>query len=163
VPFLVSSPDLCSSFPESCSYCGAPAADSSFRQPYSKMALSKIPGRVESKNWKIELPACEPCAKWFTRTRVILFASGWVAGLAPFLLLFVPQQLQDAACWLWGLVALAWCVLLVLRRYRLAAFRVGYVGNGEVVYTLRDERLAQEFALRNNLNYERRALLVRTS
>ena len=75
----------------------------------------------------------------------------------------VPQQLQEAACWLWGLVALTWCVLIVLRRYRLAALRVGYVGDGEVVYTLREERLAQEFALRNNLNYERRALLVRTS
>jgi disulfide oxidoreductase YuzD len=66
-----------------------------------------------------------------------------------------------AALVLWYVSIGGWLGLLIWRRYRAQAFRVAYVGDGEIVYTVRAESYASEFARENNLSYERRAIVMR--
>jgi hypothetical protein len=68
---------------------------------------------------------------------------------------------RSAALVLWYVSIGGWLGLLIWRRYRAQAFRVAYVGDGEVVYTARAESYASEFARKNNLSYERRAIVMR--
>lgn len=64
---------------------------------------------------------------------------------------------------LWYASLSGWLGLLIWRRFRAQAFRIAYIGKGEIVYAARTESYASEFARRNNLSYQRRALVVRLS
>lgn len=160
MPFVVSSPALCDAFPLNCPYCGTEPAATIIQQPYSKMALSKIPGHVKSETWKVELPSCQRCATWFRLSRFALFAIGAAALLLPFAAFAANEQLVLI---LWCASVAGWLGLLVWRRFRAQAFRIAYIGDGEVVYVARAESYASEFARRNNLSYQHRAIVMRLS
>jgi hypothetical protein len=158
MPYVVTSPTLCESFPHNCPYCGMSPASTSVRQPYSKMGPGGISGQVQSQTWKVELPACQECAKWFSLSRICLFLLGFSSLLLP-ILAVVTDSYGVAVCWFLALGG--WLGLLIWRRCRMQELRIAYIGPGEVVYAMRSEAYARDFASRNNLTYERRALVVR--
>ena len=157
MPYAISSPSRCEAFPHNCPYCEMAPASTMTQIPYSKMALSRIPGRVESRTWKVELPSCPSCAKWFSRSRVALFALGIAALLLPILIVFESTVTPI----LWCLALGGWIASLLWRRFRAQAFRIVYIGPNEIVYAARSEAYASEFATKNNLRYEHRSLVIR--
>ena len=91
MPYMIESDGTLGAFPGGCAYCGTRQANTSFVQPFSKLKLSKIPGNAESETLRVEMPACETCARWFRTTRTLLFSIGFVA-----------------------ITGLVWCVLLTM-------------------------------------------------
>ena len=158
MPYVVSSPQACEEFPPTCPYCGERPADATVELRYSKMDVGVL-GNARSKNWKTPLPACESCARWFRRTRPLLFALGGGIVLLPIAMLFLPEWFG----WVWGATGIGWLVLLLWRNYRSGAFRIDYIGPGEIVYAMRSRDHAQRFAALNQLRFEHRMFVVRWS
>jgi len=157
MPYAISSQALCEVFPHNCPYCSTAPASTTVRQPYSKMGLSRIPGHVKSQTWKVELPSCPDCARWFRYSRVAVFILGFLALLLPILIVIDTSVVPT----LWCFSLAGWFVLLFWRRYRFGAFRIAYIGENEIVYAARSEAFASDFAAKNNLSYEQRALVMR--
>lgn len=150
-------------YPGYCPYCGNPDAESRFNQPFSKMGVGVIPGQVASKTWKVMLPACGSCARMFKLSRLGYFLAGFSALVLPIGIFAVPVHFQSFVAGLLVFLAFAWFVLLVYRKIKLRAFKVAYVGKGEVVFSSANQRYAEDFARLNNTSVEEKRFLLRLS
>jgi len=163
MPYLVSTNSFDVEYPGDCPYCGAPRADTAFNQPFSKMDVGMIPGQVQSKTWKVMLPACKACANLFVRSRVGYFAAGLTAAVWLIGTIALPRNLEALGnVILAGLIS-AYLSLLVFRVIKLRAFKVVYVGKTEVVYSSTNKRYARDFATLNGTEAEEKAFLMRFS
>jgi len=160
MPFVVTSPRLCEAFPANCPYCGVAPATERIAQPYSKMALSAIPGHVKSETWAISLPACGGCARWFRSNRAATLIVGSIALLSPLAIFAFDAKWLE---WAWGGALIAWAILPIWRRVRAGAFRIAYIGNGEIIYAARDEGYARELARQNSLSVVKKRLLMKVA
>ncbi|MCP4344291.1 MAG: DUF983 domain-containing protein [Desulfobacterales bacterium] len=163
MPYIVSVKSFNAEYPDNCPYCSIPDALSKFNQPFSKMDFGMIPTQFKSKTWKVMLPACDSCANTFKHSRVGYFSAGFSALIFPIFIIAVPQNFQLAAAAAWGLLIIVWAALLVFRMMKLRAFKVVYVGKGEVAFSSTNQKYAAEFASLNNTEIEEKAFLVRLS
>jgi hypothetical protein len=158
MPFVVTSPRLCEAFPGNCPYCGIGSATERVAQAYSKMGLSAISGHVKSETWNVALPACRGCARWFRSQGLLTYAVGVFALLSPLAIFaFEPKWIE----WAWIAAMLAWAALPLWRRYRAGAFRIAYIGDGEIVYSARSEAYATEFARQNGLSAVKKPFVMK--
>jgi hypothetical protein len=130
------------------------------------MKLGKIPGSAVSETVKLLLPGCEECSKWFRHTRIALFISGFLALLAPILLVFLafemPKYLKLTNL-LWVITIVLWGSLLIFRKLKGSKFKIAYFSDKEITYAGRSEKYMSELAKINGTNYEKKPFIMRIS
>ncbi len=166
MPFIVESPHLLDIFPEQCAYCQTADASSTFRQDFSKLKLGFIPGSVNSETLTAKLPACPGCARWFRRSRILLYPLGGLAlsGIlwAPMTALLLENTAFPIMAWAgWFGTSLGWLGLGILRKWRRKSLRIAYFGAKEIVYATNCENYATELAKLNDLSFAKKRFVIR--
>ena len=162
MPYIAVLNSLAQHFPDTCPYCASPHASSCFNQPYSKMSGSSIPGVARSHTWRVMLPACDRCARWFLRVRVAYFVFGFLGlflgtvgqVVVPDPYRVIPQVLACSSL-------VIWATLWAMRVASLRHLRVIYIGAREVAYSTCNQRYGEMFAALNGIPLEKKRLLIR--
>ncbi|MDB6058810.1 MAG: hypothetical protein JWO95_2654 [Verrucomicrobiales bacterium] len=165
--YYVASDRLLDSFPEKCPYCAAHKATATFVQPFGKMT-----SKHSSETLRVELSACEKCARWFKRSRLYMFILGFSAPVALLgtLLLGIScgprhheAEVLEGGGFLTFLLIVGFIFSTIWRRWRFRLFRIAYFNrNGEVVYAGQDRDHMKRFAELNGLKAEEKLFLLRT-
>ena len=163
MPYFIKANSLISSYPKGCPFCNLREAKTKFLQTFSKMRLSKIPGRAVSETIKPLLPGCEECSKWFRNTRILMFVFGFIALIGPIWVFFAVEMWSNAslATGVWVSTIIVWAVLFLLRKWRGNSFRIVYFSEDEVIYSGKEEKYISELAQLNKLSYEKKPFVVR--
>jgi len=164
MPYLIEANGILAEFPKACAYCDRREATSSFRQPFSKMRAGTLPGDVSSETLVLDLPACESCARWFRRTRVVLFLIGFVAIIGSLLAVLASVWFEnEIPILVWMATVTAWVGLRLWRGWRRRALRLAYFRPGTAIYAVRDEAYANELAEMNGLSVDHKVVLIKFS
>jgi hypothetical protein len=118
-------------FPDCCAYCKSTTSSSAFSQPYSKISGKGFPVVLTGQTWPAMLPACDRCARWFSKVRKAYFffgIGGLICGTLGFIafnimLEFMGLFVNDARIYLPLVLALcsliAWSILWAVRASEL--------------------------------------------
>jgi hypothetical protein len=149
-------------FPDCCAYCKSTTSSSAFSQPYSKISGKGFPVVLTGQTWPAMLPACDRCARWFSKVRKAYFffgIGGLICGTLGFIafnimLEFMGLFVNDARIYLPLVLALcsliAWSILWAVRASELRKLRVVYIGPKEIVFATTNQRYGEMLADLNN-------------
>lgn len=130
------------------------------------MKLGKIPGSVASAIIQPLLPACEECSNWFRLTRIASFLFGSISLLGPILLVLLAFEMPNymkLANAVWITMMVLWVSILTCRKAKGNNFKIVYFSDNEIIYSGKNEKYINEISKLNNLNYEKKKIMVRMS